>query len=78
MWGWRKMEKFGWKNRERNEKVWYESKRRGISYTQQEQKKRGNWFGHILRSNFPLKYIFEEKKEENSNGRKDEEENVDS
>jgi hypothetical protein len=21
MWGWRKMEKFGWKNRERNEKV---------------------------------------------------------
>jgi hypothetical protein len=45
---WRRMEKYSWTDRVRNEEVWLRVIRRGISYVQQRE---GKLFGHILQRN---------------------------
>jgi hypothetical protein len=58
MWCWRRMEKISWTDRVRNEEVLHRVKEeRNIVHTIKRIK--GNWIGHILRRNCPLKHVIE-------------------
>jgi hypothetical protein len=62
MWCWRRMEKFSWTDRVRNEDVLHRVKEeRNILYTITRRKV--NWIGHILRRNCLLKHVIEGKLE---------------
>jgi hypothetical protein len=60
MWCWRRMEKISWTDRVRKEEVLHRVKEeRNIVHTVKRRK--ANWIGHILRRNFLLKHVIEEK-----------------
>jgi hypothetical protein len=60
MWCWRRMEKISWTGRVRNEDVLHRVKEeRNILHTTKRRK--GSWFGHILRRNCLLKHVTEGK-----------------
>jgi hypothetical protein len=62
MWCWRRMEKFTWADRVRNEEVLHRVKdERNIVQTIKRRK--ANWIGHILRRNCLLKHVIEGKLE---------------
>jgi hypothetical protein len=62
MWCWRRMEKIIWTDRVRNEEVLVSLKEdRNILHTIKRRK--ANWFGHILRRNYLLKQVIDEKLE---------------
>jgi hypothetical protein len=62
MWCWRRVEKISWTDRVRNEEVLQRVKEeRNIVHTIKRRK--ANWIGHILRRNFLLKHVIEEKLE---------------
>jgi hypothetical protein len=62
MWCWRRMAKFSWTDRVRNEEVLHRVKEeRNIVHTVKRRK--ANWIGHILRRNCLLKHVIEGKLE---------------
>jgi hypothetical protein len=62
-WDWRRMEKISWIDRLRNEEVLHRVREeRNILRTPNRRK--DNWFGHILLSNCLLKHVIEGKVEE--------------
>jgi len=59
MWCWRKTEKISWTDCVRN---WSVTKSQvEEEYPTYSKRRKGNWIGHILRRNFLLKHVIEEK-----------------
>jgi hypothetical protein len=62
MWCWRRMEKFSWTDRVRNEEVLHRvQEERNI--LRKIKRRKDNWIGHILRRNCLVKYVIEGKLE---------------
>jgi hypothetical protein len=60
MWCWRRMEKFSWTDRVRNEEILHRVKEeRNILH--KIKRRKANWIGHILRRNCLLKHVIEGK-----------------
>jgi hypothetical protein len=59
MWCWRRMEKISWTDHVRNQVLLRVKEQRNIP--QEISKRKANWIGHILRRNFLLKRVVEEK-----------------